>query len=312
MATTNEKGDQPETPKAAEVQENAVPTPPADPSTATQANARKAKSAKEPCNVPDVAQGRHVPCVNGVYGQGLRNFPDGRKGVEPWLTREAAIEGAARLGVSDGVPFQYQFAWVVLSKESTRHIALGRGRQPFRTATDAHHVIRMNPQFGERQFGVLPYADGFAIVPRSLEMTLRNCYPQFVAFVFAEGGERDVATIQANDSGHRMVFARGRKVSAPFGVFQAIRDARGAVVDPVSDAKPGQPGFRVRGTASKYPMQAVLGAVSERDHRSASEAGREERRLQVQRELSKGIAVRPDDTFAMMDGGAEPELTVGL
>ena len=289
-------------------------TPAAQPTAPKAKESKESKASKDTATSQPPEDGKDgVPLVNGVYGKSLRKLRDGRLGVEPFLSREEAVEAAARMGVSDStVPFLYQYAWVLVSKSLTRYIALGRGGQPFRTATDARHVIRMNPSFGERQYDVLPYKDGFAIVPACLEMTLRLCYPAFVSFILAEGGERDVATVQANDGGHRMVFSRGQKVSAPIGVFNCLRDARGAVVDPVSDARPGQPGYRFRMMGSKFPVQSVLGAVSEREHRQAAEAGREVRRLQIEREALNALQTRPDDGFSRLDGQEDPDVTRGI
>lgn len=294
---------------------------PVQPNPAETETAKQKKGAKTPKQVnetsestpPQADKRQPLPCVDGVWGRSLRKLPGGRLGVEPFLTQDEAAAAAKRLGIEKKtVPFQYQYAWVLLDKDVTRYIALGRGRQPFRTQTDARHTIRMNPAFGERQYDVLPYGDGFAIVPRALEITLRCCYPSFVAFILAEGGERDVATVQANDSGHRMVFSRGKKVSAPFGVFSALRDAQGAVVDPVSNARPGQAGFKVRGTASKFPMQNVLGAIDQNDHMAAADAGRELRRLQIEREAENRLTQRPDAGFSRLDGSEDPDVTVGL
>jgi len=158
---------------------------------------------------------------------------------------------------------------------------------------------------------VLAYGDGFAIVSRDLEQTLRRCYPSFVSFALAEGAEHDAATVSANDSGHRMVFSRGAAVSAPFGVFQALRDARGAAVDPSNDGRPNQPGFKVRGVAAKYPM-TVRGAISPSEHAAAADAGRSMRQLQLERDAQDRLHARPSVDVTMLDGSDAEGVSVGL
>lgn len=250
-----------------------------------------------------------LPMLNRIYGVRMLSRPGGVVGLEPFATRETAQAFIDQHGLN-AAPFPYQTAWLAVDRWHTKHVRFaGRRRTPFRTALEARDFIRRNPDLGSRHYTVLPWEDGFCIVSRDMENTLRRCAPPYIRMQIAAGGANDESVVQVQ-AGTRAILVRGRPFITTYAVFKAIEDARGPMVDPDNSGSPQSVGYKVRSaSAPKYPIQ-VFGPATQHEHRTATEHGRRMREMQIERlanEERLRVATTSYDTYGMDDDTGTPD-----